>query len=183
MGEIRDRRDALTVRVESPDGGIRAILKGGSFQSLGFRPGRYRDYREPRLEHQLSRLATLLFTGHSRGMRLIKEQAGVRSYSDPAMAIDETERRYLEGIRSFTAIGAGSLDVVRVRTVGMLDWRCKVRPGSVARLSEDEFAAEATAAAHAVRLEISRQITRIKDDCYGLRRPGSGVPRRLAAVA
>lgn len=170
MGEIRDRREALTVRAESPDGGIRAILTGGRFQTLGFRPGRYHRYREPELEHQLARLATLLFTGHSRGMRMIKERAGVRSYDDPAMAVDATERRYLEAVRSFTATGAGRLDLVRVQTVGMLRWRCRIRPGTVTTLSEDEFVAEATAAATAARANVSRQIARIKDECFDLKR-------------
>lgn len=169
MGELRDQREALQVRVQSPDGNLRAILKGGQFQSLGFRPGTYRRYRDPELERQLSRLATLLYTAHAKATGELKDRAGLRSYRDPAKARDETERRYLERVGSFTATGAGPLDLVRLRTTGMLNWRCRIRPGTLTALREDDFVAEVSAAATAVRTDIDRRLIEIKDDCFDLR--------------
>lgn len=178
MGEVADRLAALTVRVSSPDANIQAIVRAGSIASVHFRPGAYVAYTENALAYQIARTATLLFVGHERGVAQIMQDAGLGRRKDPAQALDEAERRYLERVFAIPADGTGPLKLVRLRTVGMMKWECRIAPGTLQRLTEDRFLDELTAAGTAVLRRTEYEAAILKDECFGLGIPELADERR-----
>lgn len=178
MGVVADRLAALTVRVSSPDANIQATARAGSIASVHFRPGAYAGYTENVLEYQIARTATLLFVGHERGVAQIMAEAGLRRRKDPAQALDEAERRYLERVFVIPADGTGPQKLVRLRTVGMMKWECHIEPGTLRRLSEDRFLGELTVAGSAVLRRSTYESAILKDECFGLGIPELADERR-----
>jgi len=183
MGEVADRLAALTVRVSSPDTNIQATARAGRIASIHFRPGSYTGYTENVLASQIARTATLLFVGHERGVSQIMEKAGLRRRKDPAQALDEAERRYLERAFAIEADGTGPQKLVRLRTVGMMKWECRIEPGTLKRLAEDRFLNELTAAGSAVLRRTEYEAAILKDECFGLGIPELAEERRRRSQA
>ncbi|MGH8882836.1 MAG: hypothetical protein ACRD0P_36765, partial [Stackebrandtia sp.] len=67
MGIMADRLNNMVVKVSSPDKQIEAGLRDRDAVTVTFRADSYSRYTERTLEYQLSRLATLLWTGYQRG--------------------------------------------------------------------------------------------------------------------
>ncbi|MEV0649461.1 hypothetical protein AB0I28_29810 [Phytomonospora sp. NPDC050363] len=178
MGEVADRLAALTVRVSSPDGNVRATVKAGLLESVRFRPGAYADYTEDGLAWQIGRAATLLYVGHERGVAQIMREAGLNRRKDPAQARDEAERRYLEKVFTIPATATGPRGQVRLSTVGMLSWACRIKTGALALLREDEFVAEAGATAGEILRRTAYEAALLKDECFGLNLPDLAEERR-----
>ncbi|HIW63166.1 MAG TPA: hypothetical protein H9881_11960 [Candidatus Stackebrandtia excrementipullorum] len=170
MGIVADRLKALTVRVTSPDGNIQGLLNGRDMR-IRFRPGTYHQYGEELLEHQLSRLFTLTATGYRRGHGHIMSEVDLISITDPADANSDAQRRYLEAVPELVVTGATTDGLVRIRCVGMRDWRCRIRPGTIAALEESQFVTETETAIQSLLTHYRREIMFLKDRCYNLQIP------------
>ncbi|GLZ77136.1 hypothetical protein Afil01_19430 [Actinorhabdospora filicis] len=171
MGELADRLARVTVQVTSPDGNLRARVRGRRFETVELRLGSYRRYRERELEHQLARTATLLFTGRERAVAQIIADAGLRRRTDPADARDPAQRRYLDLIRTMPVVGTGPGERVRFRSAGMIEWTCRIEDGTLRRLDEAEFATETVGAAADFLRRRAHETRLAKDECYGLAIP------------
>lgn len=182
MGIVADRLKALTIRVTSPDANIQGKLNGRDVR-IQFRPDTYRDYDDPRLAHQLSRLLTLMATGYRRGHRQIMDEVELTSVTNPDDARSEAQRRYLEEVARLVVVGATSSGLVRVKSTGMRNWECRIADGTIAYLTENDFVAETEAAIQVLLRNYRREITFLKDRCYGLDIPAVREARLAAERA
>ena len=172
MGIIADRRKVMTVKVISPDGQIGGkCKKDRNLTSLEFRPGSYTGYTEQRLEQQLAEVLKRLAKGYEQAWEQILAEAGRRPIKDPAQVDQEVWKKYLTELPNITAAGAGPNKNIRFKTRGMAEYKCKLAPGVVSRLSEYEFAAQAMQASADLMRKFNLEMMLLKDECWGL-----GVP-------
>lgn len=166
MGQLYDQLTGLTVTVTSPDGNIKATIKGGRLESARFRPGTYQRYDERGLEHQLARLCTLAYTGYRRGTDKIHADNGMNVRRDPSEAADQAEREYIERVHSITVVGAGPSNLVRFKTAGMMNWRCRIADGTVGWLKEGEFVREGSSAIDEVLTKTADLARLLRDEYF-----------------
>ncbi|MGH8882453.1 MAG: hypothetical protein ACRD0P_34760 [Stackebrandtia sp.] len=176
MGIVADHLDSLTVRVTSPDNQITAQLANRTQVAFEFRPDCYRGYAETGLERQLAKTCRLLWVGYTRGYATVMESVGLTFKTKPSQAKTPAERRFLTERTQLIAIGATTRRLVRLRTVGLIDWEVRIVDGTVARLTEAEFLAELHEAGQALMHEFNKKMVFLKDDCYDM-----GLARQLRA--
>lgn len=146
-----ERIDAMKVTVRSPDGRVQARLTGGKYLEVGFARGAYHDYDEALLEHQLSQLAKLLWTGYQRGFdQAVDEATGGRAGRSDEEHWDANERRFATEVSKLVAKGVSPGNCVKAETEGMRNWRVRIRDGTLDRLDEQTFGEEVAALAQAV---------------------------------
>ncbi|HZE38193.1 MAG TPA: hypothetical protein VE172_05210 [Stackebrandtia sp.] len=163
MPTLANLLDRMTIKVVSPDGNIRAGVSGPRLDmSLDFRPGSYHRYDDTTMEHQLAKLATLLWTGYQRGYENATAQAGLEVISDP---VDDTFRAFLRGQSTITAHGESSDKTVRATSTGLLEWAFHIKPGSLSRLRENEFKPHLLEAARAVLNDHNESVERLRIEC------------------
>lgn len=180
MGQLYDQLTGLTVTVTSPDGNVRAVVKGGQLERAQFRPGSYQGYSERNLEHQLVRLCTLAYTGYQRGSDRVHAEHDMVVLRDPEQARDQAEREYIERVHSITVVGAGPSRHVRFKTSGMMNWQCRIADGTLASLTEDQFLQEGSSAIQEV-LRKTADLGRLLKDEYFNRELPKGLRDELMA--
>ena len=176
MGLVADHLDSLTVRVTSPDNRITAQLSNRTQVAFEFRPECYRDYSESELERQLGKTCRLLWVGYTRGYTAVMDSVGLTFKTRPSQAKTPAERRFLTERTQLVAVGATSRRLVRLRTVGLINWEFRIVEGTVKRLSEKEFLSELHQAGRALLREFNKKMVFLKDDCYDM-----GLARQLRA--
>lgn len=165
MGELAEKLDALTVRVTSPDGQIKARLRNRSEVALKFHPEEYRMYKESVLEGQLAQLFSSLWSGWMSGYRAAVAARGLTLASEAAVA-DETHRRFLRERHEVVGSGTDSSGRVRAKTRGDSEWKFKLEPGVVAMLDEDEFVKAVIAATGQAKADRNAKIEAFKRECF-----------------
>lgn len=145
MAELSERLDRLTIKVNSPDGGLTAVLRERSRLSLSFQPGRFGDYTESTLEPQLARLAAFTWVGWQRGYAAALAEAGPQAAAGSS-ASDEAARRSLRERFDVVATGSAVGGAVRATTRGLREWKFELEPGCLHSLGE-KGSAEAVEAA------------------------------------
>lgn len=177
MGANAAKRSALTVRATSPDANIQARSLGGVWRELGFRPGSFAGYRDSTLAWQLGAVASMLATGHERGVAKLADLAGRNRRTDLGNAKNAAQRDYLAAVRSLRAQADGPAGLVRFVTNGPLRWKCEILPGPAAYCGEAEFVLEVLAAARATAADFRTRMFLLKSDHYDL-----GGPRRRSTA-
>ncbi|HZE40433.1 MAG TPA: hypothetical protein VE172_16650 [Stackebrandtia sp.] len=176
MPSLQEQLDVLRVEVTSPDNQIKAKISGEADDvALAMRPGAYKRYDEATLEHQLSRLCTLGWTGVRRGyfqalatVYSVTEGEAEKMEKNPP---DVRDRDYNKEISEIVAEGRSKGGVVRGRAKGMAFWKVQIRPGTLEKLDEEEFIAECLSALRDVQLDSKRQEILLKDKYFGLNVP------------
>ncbi|MFD0559945.1 hypothetical protein FB566_0598 [Stackebrandtia endophytica] len=163
MSIVADRLNALTVRVQSPDRNITAQMRGRSDLSLTFAAGSYATYDEESLAAQLSRLATSLWIGLQRGTDEALKGTDVEAVRTPDDAWDEDSRKFLKARREVVGNGRSPGNCVKVETVGMRDWRIRIRPGTLATYHETELIGELLTAVVAARNDYTIQVEELSE--------------------
>jgi len=172
MASIAERAASMTISVVSPDNQIRGVLKGGfTNPQLQFRPGCYPYYDERTLEHQLASLAKLMYTGYQRGYNQIIDEAGGTRTVDPRMAGSIADIGYLTELRQLTVQGASRDNIVRVRSLALMDWKVRIADGTVQAVEEERFLQYALEAARTVVQEFQYERIALVDEYYGLGNP------------
>jgi hypothetical protein len=165
----------LTVTASSPDGQISAEVSWeGQVLSLTFRPGAYRRYTESILSHQLTQLATLLWTRQRRYYREMVDAAFDNPIHDDAVDLGPGRREYRQRLGQIVAEGASADRSIRVRTEGMRRWEFTIAEQTLRRLLEREFVGQLSGAVANLLASHQVQVILLKDEIYGL-----GLPDRL----
>ncbi|ADD41850.1 hypothetical protein [Stackebrandtia nassauensis] len=174
---LSDELAKLVVEVTSPDGNIKAKLVAGEQLTVAFRPGTYARYDERGLEHQLSRLAMLAWTGYRRGFFEAKGRAEDISAKDAEKEHlnhwDANTRRYNEEMAQIVARGKSSGNVIRAQAKGLAFWKVEIRDGTLASMDEATFCAECVSVLAAVQRDSKNQEILLKDFYFGLNIPKS----------
>ncbi|HEY7177519.1 MAG TPA: hypothetical protein VH442_21590 [Micromonosporaceae bacterium] len=166
MGILADRLDTMQVRVVSPDGNISGLLRGRSDVMITFREGAYQRYTEQALAEQLVALARLLWAGRTREYYAALSEAFGHPITGESAAIGERELAYRAARDELVAEGVSSDGLVYLGAQGMRAFAVRIAEGALATLTEDEFAARAYEASHAMIADQFAKIRRLKDYCF-----------------
>lgn len=154
MPDLADLLARMTIRVTSPDGRVRAELRGRkvavSFASAEAEA--YDGYRDATvLASQVSTVLTSAHAAAERGRRrLVDEHTSLHVEEGPHW--DPQRRRLHEERDALAATGESTRGRVRVTTVGLREWRVGITAGTLQRLDAAGFLAElASAIAEAQR--------------------------------
>ncbi len=167
MADLKDRIQAIHVRVSSPDGEISAELRNRSQMTLSFAPGWYDRCTEGDLERKLGALASLLWVARMREYWEVRSKdAGERITGEPK-PISPRAVRYCAEREALVARGRSADGRVSVSVEGMRNWTVKVTPGTVRAIDEYEFAASAGQAAAELIRDQYQKIAALKLTIYG----------------
>jgi hypothetical protein len=179
MASIGEYLDRMVIEVLSPDRNITLTLGRGTEVDLRFRPGVLVRYDEPRLEHELSRLAQRAWVARQRGFDEAYRRANalapgeqIPESDDPRMA------QYRQRLGDVEGEGVSARGTVRLRTRGMLQWNVTIRPGTIQRLGEEYLLSELKSALAALLLDREMKIILIKAEYFDL-----GIPRAWLEAA
>ena len=136
----------MTVRVTSPDGRVRAELRGRKVAVSFASAEAYASYRDATvLAAQVSTALTSAYAAAERGRRrLVAEYTSLHVEDGPHW--DPSRRRLHEERDALRASGESARGRVRVTTVGLRDWTVAVAPGTLQRMDAARFLAELAAA-------------------------------------
>jgi hypothetical protein len=169
---MSDRLDSMVVRVVSPDRRIEATLAKRDQVRLRFGPGTYRRYDERTLEHQLARLATLVWVEYRRGyFRALSEATGEVVRGDEPGG-DQRRRDFQKARAETVARGTSATGCVEVEAKGLVQWRFTLQRGVLRRLTEEQFVAEYHSAVAALLGDYYTKMASLKGEFYDERIPG-----------
>ncbi|WP_244615695.1 hypothetical protein [Stackebrandtia albiflava] len=174
---MADRLSSMVVDVRSPDGRIRATLRHRDELTLYFSGDAYRHYQERTLEYQLARLATLMWVDYQRQYDEAVAAVVGHPVEEDRESWNANRRRFREEQAETKASGMSPGNVVYVENVGMRNWHVVVRDGTVARVPEEEFAAECVGAFHTLMRDHADNMRRLRAKHYG---PGFAGTHRSA---
>jgi hypothetical protein len=174
VGNVADHLDSLTVRVTSPDNRIMARLANRTQVTFEFRPGAYDEFDERTLEYQLGKLCRLMWVGYTRGYSRAMEKLGLNFRMNPKYAKTPQERRFLTERTQVVAIGATEKRLVRIKTVGLIEWEFRITDGTIKKVAEPEFLLDLHTAGRTLMRDFNKRMVFLKDDCYDM-----GLARQL----
>jgi hypothetical protein len=166
MGILADRLDAMQVQAMSPDGHIGGVLRNRTEVFIAFRPGSYDHYVESALEAQLTALAQLLWVGRTREYYAALSEAFGETITGESPAIGERDISYRSARDDLIAEGTSADGAVYIGVRGMRTWAVRIADGALGSLTEDEFAARAYEASHAMIVDQFAKIRRLKNYWY-----------------
>lgn len=168
MSIIADRLDNMDITVSSPDGNIDGRYRRRGELTLEFRGNAYERYRQHTLEHQLARLATLLWTGYQREYDTAVSEVVGHPVKDERHLWDANRRRYREAQRETAASGMSAGGRVYVENTGMLTWHVVIRDGTLGELAAAEFASECVSAFGALMNDYRSKMAALRAEHYGV---------------
>jgi hypothetical protein len=171
MGVMADRLDSMVVRAVSPDRKIEATVVSRDQVSLRFGAGTYRRYDERTLEHQLARLATLVWVEYRRGyFQALSEATGETIRGDEPEE-DLQRRRFRQAQAEMVVRGVSAGGLIEVESTGLAQWRVTLERGITRRLTEEQFLSEARGAVAALLADYYMKMVSLKDEFYDLEIP------------
>ncbi|MGH8879036.1 MAG: hypothetical protein ACRD0P_17125 [Stackebrandtia sp.] len=168
MGIMADRLDAMVINVSSPDGQVHGELRDRDAITVSFQDNSYRHYTERGMEHQLSRLAVLLWTGYQRGYDAALTEATGQPVTRSTETWDANRRRFRDEQAKTVAKGMSKEGYIYVETTGMLSWQIVIRDGTLKKLDETQFAEELIGAYHAMSAEYRAKLSRLRAKHFGV---------------
>jgi hypothetical protein len=163
----------------SPDRNITLTLGRGTEVDLQFRPGVLARYDEPRLEHELGRLAQRAWVARQRGFDEAYRRANELAADEPIPESDDPRTvQYRQRLGEVEGDGVSARGTVRLHSRGMLQWQVTIRPGTIPRLGEEYLLGELKSALAALLLDREMKITLIRADHFDM-----GIPRTWLEAA
>jgi hypothetical protein len=164
MGELASRLERITVEATSPDGRIRAWVRGQLELDIEFGMRAYRSHDDAELSRQLGQLATLTWTRYHR--EYIEVENAFLDWS--AQEQDAHDRLFEEQAEQLTVVGSSPGGWVTVRSRALARWDVHLVPGVQQQLTEQQFVDEVVGAAgHTVRAYRAAR-ARLLDQFYDL---------------
>jgi len=166
----------MVVTTTSQDRNIQARVSNYTDVEVRFRPGSFDRYTEQRLGEQLSRLGLTSWVAYHRGRSQAYQKA--LNLSDEELAASERpstdprRRQYEQELNRVEGEGVSATGAVRINTLGMMQWRVDIKPGSIARLGEQRFVTDLHSAVVSLLNNRESKITLLKANYFDL-----GIPR------
>lgn len=140
MGEFAEHMSRLRISVSSHDAQVKAIVTKARRVNIaiGIRPGCYKRYSDGELAVQLSSLYTTAWNGYREGVARIRQAVS----GEPPAEVPhwDTRRRLFRELRDGIQVeGHACGERIRVRTVGLREWRVDIAEGTIDRLDERAF--------------------------------------------
>lgn len=167
MGAYADRMASLTVSVISPDNKVRAVLTKPSNVEVKFRPGCYTEYSESTLERQLASLAELLHTGHQKAVQMTVLEVTGYDVSYGKRELDRPDRELRDGLAELEPVGLSKGKCLKLTCVGMTNWRARIRPGTLQKMSESDFGREFAGAYNGLQYAYRVLAARLQQSIFG----------------
>src|SRR5512142_3522521 len=177
MAGVAEDLDNVVVTVTSPDGRIEGRVKSLRSVSLRFLFDSYERYYRHRdaevLAHQLGRGAMLMGAAYQKARREVMLAHGFERYSVARPPYSPRHREYLERGAELTAYGSSPNAEIRVRTVGLVDFRVRIAPDVLARHDGGAFMQLAKGAMSDLQANYKRVHTELRHELF-LRYKDSG---------
>jgi hypothetical protein len=154
----------MRVWANTPDGTASAELVGHEL-ALSFAPGAYYRSDERALERAGEQLCRVLWKGYAQQFNELITRSGGTAMNLQTAA-HPLDMEFAQRLAQIRAHGSSPDGRVTIEAIGMRDWTVHIADGTVAALSEEEFAA---AAGHAARSLIEDQLIKVallKHDIY-----------------
>lgn len=162
MGIVADWRNNLGIDVASPDGQIRGRMANEEHPTIAFHDNAYRHYHERSLEHQLSRLCTLMWTAYQRGYNeAISRVTGLPAKENRPRP-DARRLRFYAARDAIRARGMSAGSYSYVECTGLRSWHVVVKDHTIANLCEDDFIADAMTAYDAMLRDFRSKVTAVR---------------------
>jgi hypothetical protein len=158
---MADSLDSMAITVRSPDSNIEAEVDIDYQVKLRFRAGSFHQYSEFTLEHQLGQLSRLAWAAYQRDYLAAVEASG-RVIND----WNPKRRAYREALATIEVNAVSAGGQVEVSSVGLERWTCRIEPGTLARLGEDGFVAEAESAVANLITQYVHRVVLLKDEHF-----------------
>jgi hypothetical protein len=173
---IGELLQAMTVTATSPDQKIHARVFDYTRIQVGFQPWAFDRYDEAEMGFQLGRLGITAWVAWSRERtELYRRSLGLTvAEAEQAQTMVYDRRRVYETVlNAIAGEGVSAGEVLRIRTVGMMQWQVDVEPGGLRRYGEHGFVGEIHSAFEALIRDRELKIITLKADHFDL-----GTPRR-----
>lgn len=161
--------DNLTIRARSSDGAIIATLsKHRRVTVKPAKPGALERYlAEPdAMATQLARTLDQLWSTHRSTVDKLLVEAGSRPVDGKHW--DVRARRYHAGVQSMRLTGMSPGRNLRFTSTNLAEFSIKVRPGSMANLTEQQLVTEINGALQAMQADRRNQLTELKNSHLNL---------------
>ena len=154
------------VSAASPSEKVFLTLTGTRAIQVRFAPGYYQRASTSDMEAQLSRAARLLFVERTRAMYAgLSAEAGERV--EPGRdRLHRDARTYRERLDELTASGSSAGGEVTLISVGLGAFTVTIAPGTLDRLSEEQFIAAGQATTLAYIADFDAKLALLKYDVY-----------------
>ena len=178
MGELAHRLERIAVEATSPDGRIRARVRGKLELDLEFGARSYGSYQEAELARQLGQLATVTWTRYHR--EYVEAEKAFLDWS--VQERDPHDRQFEEQAAQLTVAGSSPDGWVTMRSRALIRWDVHLLQDVQRQLPEQRFIGEVLGAAtdtiRAYRAGRARLLDQFYDWPAVCRR---GARRRMAA--
>ncbi|MEU4619316.1 hypothetical protein AB0G04_04945 [Actinoplanes sp. NPDC023801] len=165
----------------SPDGQIRAMISGALDLRITFSRGTFEWYDEHGLSRQLAGLGTNTWVAWERERREIYRRSQSLTVEEAEQERrargDSRQERFAADLRELECEAISPSAALRIRTLGMIDWRVEIESGALRQFRERDFIGEVTAAFASLMRDRERRLILLKAEHFDLGIPRSWVDR------
>jgi hypothetical protein len=163
--DLQRRLDEAAFTVHLPNERVNGEVRGQRHVTIRLAPGHYEQVGSAKLCTELANLARLLF---ARGLRereiAVKEVTG-RTLR-PRIRIGRRGTAYAQALRELAAEGESDDGTVRVTAVGQQNFVVEIAPGTLDRLSQQEFEANCGQAADRLLADTEAKAARARVEIF-----------------
>lgn len=167
---VREEFDQQPISVATPSNRVFVTLVGTHDVRVGFAEGFYAATSDREMAAELTRAARLTFVARTRAFYAALGSAAGHRVEPGRRSLDRQSQAYHDGLERLVAEGTAADGRLRMVGVGLSSFTVTVAPGTVAALSESEFAEACRAGTLDFLADHLRRIAELKFDVY--LRPG-----------
>jgi hypothetical protein len=174
--DFGERLRGMSATAASPDGQIRATISGDLSLRITFSRGTFEWYDERGLSRQLASLGINTWVAWERERREIyrrSQSLTVEEAEQERRSSDDSRRdNFAADLRELECETVSPSAVLRIRTIGMINWQVEIEPGSLQQFRERDFVNEITGAFAGLMQDRERKLILLKAEHFDL-----GIPR------
>lgn len=163
--DLQQRLEQATFTVRLPNEQVSGEVRGQRHVTVRLAPGHYEKVSQAKLCTELANLARLLF---ARGLReraiAFKEVTG--HTLSPKIRIGSRGTAYAQALRELAAEGESDDGTIRVSAVGQQNFAVAIAPGTLRRLTQQQFEANCGQAADRLLVDTEAQAARARVRIY-----------------
>jgi hypothetical protein len=164
----REQFEETPVRVTAPNEQVSVTLTGTSWVEVSFAPGYYQRADERQLAEQLTRVARLMYVERTRAFYdgLSRETGDIVRPGSGGVSTSRETREYHRRLEELSAEGSSADGSVRMFGTGLSHFLVSIAPGTLSRLSEEQFIAAGREAGLAFLADHLQKVRELKFDVY-----------------
>jgi len=163
--DLQRRLDEAFFSVELPNGKVLGEVRGQRHVRVRLAPGHYEQVSTSKLSSELAQLARLLFARGLREREIAFREVTGRERAKP-IRIGRRGSAYQKALEELVAEGESDDGAVRVSSVGQQNFVVQIEPGTLDRLSQEQFEASCGQAADRLLLDTESKAARARIEIF-----------------